>query len=75
MSVKAEAGVTILSWIMIQVPELPIAQAITDTSSWDALARQVVAAIVAMAITIASRFAYEWISKKFKTKSKKDNET
>lgn len=72
---KFEIGTYILSWIMIQVPELPVAQAITDTSSWDALARQIVAAIVAMAITVASRFAYEWISKKFKTKSKKDNET
>jgi len=72
---KYEIGTYILSWIMIQVPELPVAQAITDTSSWDALARQIVAAIVAMAITVASRFAYEWISKKFKTKSKKDNET
>lgn len=72
---KFEIGTYILSWIMIQVPELPVAQAITDTSSWNALARQIVAAIVAMAITVASRFAYEWISKKFKTKSKKDNET
>lgn len=70
---KIEVGVGILSWVMIQVPELPIAQAITDTSSWDALARQVVAAIVAMAITIASRFAYEWISKKFKSNKKNES--
>jgi len=75
MTSKIEVAYGFLSYIMIQVPELPVAQAITDTSSWDVIWRQAVAMVFAMVITIASRFAYEWISKKFKTKSKKDNET
>lgn len=63
----------IVSWVLIQIPEVEVIQTITNTDSWEGIARQGVAAVVSLVITVSSRFMYDWVNKKIKKKDENDS--